>query len=107
MALGMDLTGPITAVQQAAVEALLRQRDLAPRRRERLEMVKAVALGHDLPTIARWSGRTERTVRRWLSRFATGGWRPSPMRPEPAARPKPMRPTAARPRQPFGRRRAR
>lgn len=59
--------------QRVAVDQWLRRQDLAPRLRERLEMVKAVALGHDLPTIARWSGRTERTVRRWLSRFATGG----------------------------------
>lgn len=36
-------------------------------------MVKAIALGHDLPTIARWSGRTESTVRHWLRRFAAGG----------------------------------
>ena len=36
-------------------------------------MVKAVALGQDLPTIARWSGRTEPTVRHWLGRFAAGG----------------------------------
>jgi transposase len=55
------------------VDRWLRRRDLAPRLRERLEMVKAVALGQDLPAVARWSGRTERTVRRWLARFATGG----------------------------------
>jgi transposase len=59
--------------QRAEVDQWLRRRDLAPRLRERLEMVKAVALGQDLPTIARWSGRTERTVHRWLERYATGG----------------------------------
>jgi transposase len=36
-------------------------------------MVKAVALGQGVPHIAQWSGRTERTVRHWLSRFASGG----------------------------------
>lgn len=56
-----------------AVEAALRRRDLAPRTRERLEMVKAVALGYPLAAAARWSGRTERTVGRWLAAFATGG----------------------------------
>ena len=63
----------VTAEQRVAVERALRRRDLAPRVRERLEMVKAAALGQDLAAIAAWSGRTERTVRRWLRRFAAGG----------------------------------
>jgi transposase len=70
---GLDLTGPITTEQQAAVEAVLARRDLAPRQRERLEMVKASWLGEDVATIARWSGRTPRTVRRWLRVFRVGG----------------------------------
>jgi transposase len=70
---GTDLTGPITAAQQAAVEALLRQRELPPRQRERLEMVKAAWLGDDIAAIAQWSGRTVRTVRRWLTAFRDGG----------------------------------
>jgi transposase len=66
--------GPeITAAQRVEVEALLRRRDLSPRVRERLEMVKARALGQELPAIARWSGRTVRTVERWLRRFGQGG----------------------------------
>jgi transposase len=73
MELGTEVTGPITAAQQAAVEALLAQRELAPRWRERLEMVKAAWLGEDIATIARWSGRTPRTVRRWLAAFREGG----------------------------------
>src|SRR5205823_11353931 len=52
----------ITAEQRAEVETLLRRRDLSARQRERLEMVKAWALGQDLAAIARWSGRTGRTV---------------------------------------------
>ena len=63
---GIDVTGPITPAQQAAVEALLAQRELPPRQRERLEMVKAVWLGGDIATIAQWSGRTPRTVRRFM-----------------------------------------
>jgi transposase len=55
------------------VEATLRRPDLAPRVRERLEMVKGVALGYPLPDVARWSHRTERTVERWLRVFATDG----------------------------------
>lgn len=55
------------------VERLLRQRTLTPRVRERLEMVKAAALGQDLRAIATWSGRSRRTVLSWLARFAQGG----------------------------------
>jgi transposase len=74
MMLGRSLAGlPIGPEQRAEIEQWLRRRDLAPRLRERLEMVKAVALGQDLPRFAQWSGRTERTVCRWLGRFATGG----------------------------------
>ncbi len=57
----------------AAVEAALRRRDVAPRVRERLEMVKGMALGQSLAAVARWSGRTERTVDRWLSAFVASG----------------------------------
>lgn len=68
--------GPAVAVGEpgrAAVEAALRRRDLAPRHRERLEMVKAAALGDDLERIAAWSGRTPGTVLRWLEEFRDGG----------------------------------
>jgi transposase len=58
---------------RAVVEAGLRRRELAPRVRERLEMVKARALGADLAGIASWSGRSVRTVRQWLRRFDQGG----------------------------------
>jgi transposase len=70
-----------------AVEAELRRRDLAPRVRERLEMVKGVALGHSLAEVARWSGRTERTVERWLRVFVargTGALADAPRRGRPA-----------------------
>ena len=56
-----------------AVEAALRRRDLAPRVRERLEMVKGVALGWPLAEAVRWSGRGERTVVRWVRAFMAGG----------------------------------
>jgi len=67
--LGIDLTG----AQRAEVESALRRPGLAPRVRERLEMVKAAALGQDIATIGGWSGRGERTVRRWLGAYAGGG----------------------------------
>jgi transposase len=88
MALGTDLTGPIVPAQQAMVEALLRQRELPRRQRERLEMVKAAWLGEDVATIARWSGRTPRTVRRWLTIFRDGGARALAGAPIPGRPPK-------------------
>ena len=36
-------------------------------------MVKAVTLGQEVGAIAQWSGRSGRTVRHWLQRFAAGG----------------------------------
>jgi transposase len=59
--------------ERAEWEALLRRRDLAPRVRERLEMVKAAALGQGPAAIARWVGRSPPTVRLWLRRFRDGG----------------------------------
>ena len=73
MALGTDVTGPIGPAQRAAVEALLGERGLTPRVRERLEMVKGAALGWKVAAIAVWCGRTEATVRRWLGAFRAGG----------------------------------
>ena len=64
---------PVTAAQREAVERMLRERALAPRLRERLEMVKAASLGADWEAIAAWSGRTPRTIRHWLTRFLVGG----------------------------------
>jgi transposase len=64
---------PITPEQRASVEAMLRHPTLSPRLRERLEMVKAAGRGFDWDAIAAWSDRTPRTVRQWLTRFATGG----------------------------------
>lgn len=59
--------------QRVAVEQRLARRDLSGRERERLEMVKAAALGDEEEAIARWSGRTVRTVRRWLEQFRAEG----------------------------------
>src|SRR5262245_9536627 len=55
------------------IDTALWRRDLAPRVRERLEMVKGIALGQSLADVARWSGRSERTVMRWLGALAAGG----------------------------------
>ena len=63
----------ITAEQREEVEQQLQRTDLTRRMRERLEMVKAAALGDDVARIARWSGRSVARVEHWLRRFATGG----------------------------------
>lgn len=60
-------------VERAAIEAELRRRDLTPRLRERLEMVKAVALGQDVAVIAAWSGRSPGRIHYWLDRFRQNG----------------------------------
>src|SRR5215469_12061393 len=63
----------LTVGHWAEVEQQLRRTDLGRRVRERLEMVKAAALGDDVERIARWSGRSVETVTRWLDRFGAGG----------------------------------
>ncbi len=63
----------ISDEQRGRVVAELHRRDLSPRTRERLEMVKAAALGHGLAEIVRWSGRSSRTVRFGLDRFVAVG----------------------------------
>jgi transposase len=73
MAVKPEAVMPITAAARAVVDAQLRRRDLSPRLRERLEMVKAAALGQDLGQIATWSGRSVPTVRRWLRAWARAG----------------------------------
>ncbi len=64
---------PITPEQRESVERQLRRTDLTRRVRERLEMVKAAALGDDVERIARWTGRSVARVEHWVARFAQGG----------------------------------
>src|SRR5712692_10375353 len=59
--------------ERPLIEAQLRRRDLTPRRRERLQMVKGIALGQDAATIAAWSGRSLGRIRHWLTRYAQDG----------------------------------
>src|SRR5215470_6358013 len=63
----------VTPKQRADVERQLRRTDLTGRVRERLEMVKAAALGDDVARSARWSGRSVATVERWRARFVADG----------------------------------
>src|SRR5689334_7114994 len=63
----------ITPKQREEGERQLQRRDLTRRVRERLEMVKAAALGDEVERSARWRGRARATVEHWLPRFAAGG----------------------------------
>lgn len=63
----------LTATECAHVRAALQHPELSARQRERLELVKAAALGCELTSLCAWSGRTARTVRRWLAADRTGG----------------------------------
>lgn len=60
--------------QRAEWERLWRQRTLAPRVRERLEMIRQSALGWSPPRIARAMGAHEQTVRKYVKAFAAGGF---------------------------------
>jgi len=62
MAAKQQRTPVINETQRQTAEARLRGQDLSRRERERLEMIKAAALGYDLPTIAQWTGRSVVTI---------------------------------------------
>jgi transposase len=59
--------------ERPLIEAALRRRDLAPWLRERLELVKGVALGQDEAELAAWSGRSVERIRYWLGRYQQEG----------------------------------
>src|SRR4051794_37642780 len=79
----------LTPEEREELRATLRREDLSPRVRERLEMVKAADLGHDLGQIGGGGGRAPRTGRRWLGASAGGGMG------APAAPPRGGRPVGA------------
>lgn len=63
----------LTESELAASEATLHGTDLSSRQRERLELVKGAAHGWTLSQLCAWSGRTSRTVQRWLSAYEHAG----------------------------------
>ena len=50
------------------------ERDIHPRTRDRLEMVRLADAGWSIPRIARHLGYHEQTVRKYIKRFVTGGF---------------------------------
>jgi transposase len=76
----------LSAEQRAELNQQARARTLAPRLRERLEMVRLSDLGWRVPQIAQALGAHEQTVRKYLKAFLHQGFagladRPIPGRP--------------------------
>jgi transposase len=65
-----------------------RQRDIAPRTRDRLEMVRLADAGCSIPRIAQHLGCHEQTVRKYIKQFIAGGFDRLPDKPHPGPRPK-------------------
>ncbi len=63
----------LTPVQRAELNGWARQRELSPRLRDRLEMVRLSDLGHSVAQIAATLGCHHTTVRRQLHAFQRGG----------------------------------
>src|SRR5207244_13303903 len=75
--------------QRTALNRRARARTLAPRLRERLEMVRLSDLGWRVPRIARALGAHEQTVRKHIKAFLAAGFAGLADRPIPGRAPRP------------------
>src|SRR5947209_13354743 len=73
--------------QRDALNQRARARDIAPRLRERLEMVRLSDLGQTIPQIAQTLDLHEQTVRKYLKAFLAAGFDALPDRPIPGRPP--------------------
>lgn len=80
----------LTPEQRTELNRLARQRELAPRLRDRLEMVRLSDLGQSVRQIAAVLGCHHQTVRRYLHAFQSGGFAALPS-PPPKGRPPRLR----------------
>jgi transposase len=76
----------LTPEQRAELHRRARAREVAPRLRDRLEMVRLSDLDWSVPRIAAYLGAHEQTVRKYVKAFLAGGFdaladRPRPGRP--------------------------
>src|SRR5918911_3747087 len=71
----------LTPKQRNELNQRARARDVAPRLRERLEMVRLSDLGQTIPQIAQTLGHHEQTVRKYLTAFLADGFAALPDRP--------------------------
>jgi transposase len=81
----------LTAEQRAALNERARARAMAPRLRQRLEMVRLSDVGQTIPQIAATLGLHQQTVRKYLTAFREGGFAALPDKPVPG-RPPTVRP---------------
>src|SRR5215207_581154 len=73
--------------QREEVRARTREPGLAPRTRDRLEMVRLADAGWTVPRIARHLGAHEQTVRKYVKAFLAEGFEILPDRPRPGRPP--------------------
>jgi transposase len=77
----------LTPEQREELNQRARARNVMPRLRERLEMVRLSDLGQTIPQIAHTLGHHEQTVRKYLKAFVAGGFAALPDRPIPGRPP--------------------
>jgi transposase len=77
----------LTPAQRAELRVRTRQPGLAPRTRDRLEMVRLADAGWGVPRIARHLGCHEQTVRTHVKGFLAAGFGALPDRPRPGRPP--------------------
>lgn len=71
----------LSPAQREALRRGTRQWGLAPQTRERLEMVRLAGAGWNIPKIARYLGRQEATVRKYIKGFLAEGFDALPDQP--------------------------
>jgi transposase len=77
----------LTAAQRAELRALAHEPGIAPRTRDRLEMVRLADAGWTIPRIAEHLGAHEQTVRKYVKAFLADGFAALPDRPRPGRPP--------------------
>ena len=77
----------LTPAQHEELRARTRKPGLAPRTRDRLEMIRLADAGWPVPRIARHLGAHEQTVRKYVKAFLAGGFAVLPDRPRPGRPP--------------------
>lgn len=78
----------LTEEERRELNRRSRERELAPRMRERLEMVRLSDLGYEIPEIAVLLERHQQTVRRWVKAFIAEGFEGLADEPIPGAPPR-------------------
>ena len=77
----------LTPEQRDDLNQRARAREVAPRLRDRLDMVRLSDLGQTIPQIAQTLGAHEQTVRKYVKAFRAGGFAALPDRPIPGRPP--------------------